>query len=298
MKKALITGARGFIGRQTFPFLKERGFEVHAVGRGPKPEFIPVDVQWTTIDLHDISSHAHLFKTSQPTHLLHMAWYAEPGKYWTSLENFHWVQTSLNLFQEFVENGGERIVGAGTCAEYQWDYGFCSENLTPLKPWTPYGVCKKALQEMLDQFASRVGISYGWGRIFFLYGPHEYAARLVSSIILSLLQDQPAKCSPGEQVRDFLHVQDVASAFVTLLDSEYFGPINIGSGDPVPVQRIIKIIANKLERENLIQWGALSAPKNEPPILTADTRNLKEKLGWTPYFGLQEGLEHTIKSYL
>jgi len=298
MKKALITGARGFIGRQTFPFLKERGFEVHAVGRGPKPDFIPSDVQWTAINLQDTFAHADLLQSIKPTHLLHMAWYAEPGKYWTSLENFRWVQASLNLFQEFTQNGGKRIVGAGTCAEYQWDYGFCSESLTPLKPWTPYGVCKKALQEMLDQFAGQTGISYGWGRIFFLYGPHEYAARLVSSVILSLMQDQPAKCSHGEQIRDFLHVQDVASAFVAVLDSEFTGPINIASGEPVPVKRIIEIIAKKLGKEDLVQWGALPAPKNEPPILAADIRNLKEEIGWTPHFTLQDGLEHTIESYL
>ncbi|WP_421021629.1 NAD-dependent epimerase/dehydratase family protein, partial [Klebsiella pneumoniae] len=83
---------------------------------------------------------------------------------------------------------------------------------------------------MLTAYASQTGLSATWARLFFMYGPGEHPNRVTSSVILSLLQGKSAQCSHGMQIRDFLHVADVASALVTLLDSDVTGPVNIGSG--------------------------------------------------------------------
>src|SRR4030095_7552715 len=99
--------------------------------------------------------------------------------------------------------------------------------------------------------------SSAWGRLFFLYGPHEPRERLVASVIRSILMDEPALCSHGRQNRAFLHVQDAADALVALLDSAVSGPVNIASGTPVAVLDVVQEIANPLERPNLVQPGAL-----------------------------------------
>ena len=115
--------------------------------------------------------------------LLHFAWYAKPKKYWTSTQNLRWVQSSIELIDLFVKCGGKRIVMAGSCAEYDWDYGVSSEGLTPCRPSTLYGICKHSLQEILTMYSKQAGISSAWGRIFFLYGPYEHPSRLVSHVI-------------------------------------------------------------------------------------------------------------------
>ena len=97
----------------------------------------------------------------KPTHLLHFAWYAIPGKYWTSEQNFLWVQASLELVRQFRENGGDRVVMAGTCAEYDWQYGYCSEYITPKNPSLPYSIFKKSLQEMLNSYVNRLSNEVG-----------------------------------------------------------------------------------------------------------------------------------------
>src|SRR6202790_4494362 len=107
------------------------------------------------------------------------------------------------------------------------------ENSTPLLPTTLYGTSKHALERMLHSSSQQMGFSSAWGRIFFLYGPHEEPSRLVAYVVQSLLRAEPALCSDGNQVLDFVHVEDVASAFVALLESKVEGPVNIASGRAV-----------------------------------------------------------------
>src|SRR6185437_8481597 len=206
MKRLLITGATGFVGRPALELLVRNGYELHAVARKRQPAH--PGVQWHTWDLHDENSVPTLFADVKPTHMLHFAWYAEHRKYWTAPENVDWLEASLAMMRAFKHYGGHRIVVAGTCAEYAWDTnGFCTEGVTPLRPRTLYGNCKNALQASLSAYSREVGLSSAWGRIFFPYGPHEYPSRLVPSVIRSLLKGEVARCTSGEQIRDFIHVE-------------------------------------------------------------------------------------------
>jgi len=293
MKKVLITGATGFIGRHCLPLLSERGYEVHAIStRGSLDA--SSDIHWHKVDLSNSLQLRDLMADVMPSHLLHFAWYAVPGKYWTSLENIRWVQSSLELLQAFVANGGERAVMAGTCAEYDWRYGYCSEKVTPLAPSTLYGTCKHSLQIMLDSLSKQTGLSSAWGRIFFLYGPYEHQDRLTSSVIRSLLMGERARCSHGNQIRDFLYVRDVADAFVALLDSSVEGPVNIGSGRPVVLKNIIQKISDKIINRDHIEFGAVPVSSDDPPLLLADVRRLTKEVDWEPKYSLDQGLDETI----
>jgi nucleoside-diphosphate-sugar epimerase len=259
-----------------------------------KPEDIPSGVIWHQLDLNDVNQMSERIADIQPTHLLHFAWYTIPGRYCTSLENLSWVRMSLALLEKFASNGGRRMVIAGTCAEYDWKYGYCSEHVTPLMPETLYGTCKHSLQIMTSVFSEQVGLSQAWGRIFFLYGPREHPNRLISSVIRALLLDQPARCTHGNQIRDYLYVEDVGDAFVTLLESGVEGPVNIASGHPIALREIIHKIAKKLDREDLVQLGALTTPPNEVPLLIANVDRIFNEVGWKPKWDLDHGLDETI----
>lgn len=292
MGRVLLTGATGFIGRAAIEPLQKAGFEIHAVAW--RRLATPADVKWHGADLLDQDQMARLMKEIEPTHLLHFAWYAEPGKYWTAQENLDWLRGSLALLQAFSRSGGRRIVMAGTCAEYDWNHGSCVENSTPLVPSTLYGMSKHALQEVLGVYSRQFGLSSAWGRIFFPYGPHEHPSRLVSSVIYALLEGRPALCSNGEQVRDFIHVQDVAGAFVALLASQVEGAVNIASGRGVAVKDIALGIGERLGRADLVRLGARSSPQSEPPVVIADIWRLEKEVGWHSAIGVEEGLAATI----
>lgn len=297
MNKVLVTGASGFVGRHTLPLLLEQGYEVCAVGRGTRPDFLDSQISWHTADLLDTASHANLFSATKPTHLLHLAWYAIPGKYWTSQENFYWTQASLSLVRNFREGGGQYLVCAGTCAEYDWSQGSCVEERTPLKSSSPYSTCKNTLQELLALYSTQTEMSFSWGRIFFVYGPHEPLSKLVSSVILSLKDGKAVPCSHGRQMRDYIYIKDVAAAFVRLLGGNGAGCVNISSGNPVSIKHVVEYIAKFFGREELIEWGAIPTSENDPPLLVGDNRKLQTCLEWSPEYSLEKGLDETIQFY-
>ena len=293
MKKVLITGATGFIGMHCLPLLLEAGYDVHAVSSGLSVKKSP-NIYWHEADLLDSRKVYDLMAEVQPTHLLHFAWFTEWGKYLTSMENLRWVRSSLELLETFTAYGGERAAMAGTCAEYDLRYGYCSEQFTPVTPATLYGACKHSLQSILDAVSRQAGLSQAWGRIFFLYGPHEHPNRLVSSVIRSLLKGEVARCSHGNQIRDFLYVEDVAEAFVTLLESNVSGAVNIASGYPIALRDVINRIGERLDRKDLIQLGVLPVSENEPHLLVADVSRLTNEVGWQPKYDLETGIDKTI----
>jgi nucleoside-diphosphate-sugar epimerase len=293
MKRVLLTGATGFIGRHCLPTLLAHGYEVHSVSTRPAPAHSP-GVHAHQADLLDPAQVAALLAIVQPSHLLHLAWYTQPGAYWTSPENIRWVQASLGLLQAFVAHGGQRVVIAGSCAEYDWTYGYCTEQITPLQPATIYGKAKHALQLLADAFADQAQISAAWGRVFLLYGSHEHPERLVAAVTRALLQGRPARCSHGDQIRDYLYVQDAADAFAALLESDVRGAVNIASGNPIRLKQIIYSIADMLAQRSLVQLGALPSPANEPPLLVANVERLANEVGWRPAYDLERGLEQTV----
>jgi len=295
VKKVLLTGASGFIGRQCAPALIARDYEVHSVSsREQRSGHDRIDPLWHRADLLDPEQVTALVNHIKPSHLLHCAWYAEPGKYWNAPENHQWVEASLHLFKEFAAAGGRRAIGVGTCAEYDWSYDVYSETETPTNPATIYGTCKRDMGNALDELGRQTGLSRAWGRLFFVYGPHEDPRRLVPSVILSLLRKETAACSPGEQVRDFLYAPDMGDALGALLDSDVSGAVNIASGQGVAVKQIVSTIATRLNGEDLLRLGALPAPANEPQVLVANVSRLRDEVGWSPRFDLEQGLENTI----
>ena len=275
----LVTGATGFVGRQALAPLAERGFEVHAPGH-------------RELDLLDVDAAAQFVANLRPTHLLHFAWYAEPGAFWESSENARWLDASTRLLEAFAASGGTRAVVAGTCAEYDWSgEGVLSERSTPLVPRTTYGAAKNALHAAAEQMS----LSLAWGRIFFLYGPHEDERRLVASVTRSLIAGLPARVTHGRQVRDFLHVADAGDAFAALLDADVEGAVNVGSGEGVAIADVVQRIAALVGRPDLVELGALEASPDDPPLLVADVGLLRDEVGWQPSRSLDDGLRDTIE---
>jgi nucleoside-diphosphate-sugar epimerase len=293
MSSILVTGASGFIGRQCLPILAAKGYDVHALSRR-QASALTRGVTWHDVDLLRQGAPTEIIHHVRPDFLLHLAWYAVPGKFWEAPENIDWVRASLELLSAFAANNGKRLVAAGSCAEYQLNAGECLEEKTPLLPSTLYGTCKCAFGSVLDSFTRQTEISSAWGRIFFLYGPYEHPSRLIAYVVQSLLRAEPAICSDGRQVLDFMHVEDAASAFVALLENKIQGPVNIASGCPVVVSDLLKEIGMQIGRPELIHLGARESSSGVSRIW-ANVDRLTKEVGWKPHYDLGSGMEQTVR---
>ncbi|MDO9408201.1 NAD(P)-dependent oxidoreductase [Patulibacter sp.] len=299
MRRVLVTGATGFVGRHALGALVSRGYEVHAVSSKGPTDDSPEGVVWHVADLLDPVAGPALVSEVAPTDLLHLAWYAEPGAFWGSPENLRWVAASLALLRAFADAGGTRAVLAGTCAEYAWENEtHCVEGSTPLKPATLYGAAKHGLHVVAEAFAADAGISLAWGRIFFLFGPHEDSRRLVSSVARAVIGGKRAETSHGEQVRDFLYAPDLADAFAALLASEVTGAVNVASGEPVAIRDVVQAIGDSAGHPELLAIGARPTNSSEPAVLTADVFRLCDEVGWTPPATREDRVSTTVEWWL
>lgn len=289
--KVLVTGASGFIGRNVVAQLVRDGVEVVAAGR--RPSYTLAGAAFKVVDLLTPGDPAALIAAVKPTHLIHLAWNAEPGKFWTASDNLDWSAATFALIRAFTDAGGVRAILAGSCAEYDWTGpGLLGEGST-IAPATLYGTVKDATRRAVCAYGNQTGVSIAWGRVFWLYGPGEARNRLVSDVAAALAKGIPVETTNGHQQRDFLHVEDVAGAFVAAMHSDYRGPFNIGSGSPVPVRNLIETLATQLDRHDLVHFGARPTPAGDPPLIAADTTILRESIGFAPRYDLPSGLRLT-----
>lgn len=289
-RRILVTGARGFIGRECLTRLSALGAELHAVSRQPAAE---PGTTWHACDLLEGTAAARLLRDIAPTHLLHLAWVAEPGVFWESPLNRRWLEASTALFEAFYAGGGERVVAAGSCAEYAPSTAPHAEDATPARPDTLYGECKAAACGAL-QAAARRGGSWAWLRIFFPYGPGEAPGRFIPSAIDALLRGKTLDCTSGTQVRDFIHVRDVSDACTRALESERSGVFNVGTGQASTLREVGALIAAETGGAGLLRFDAREAPPGDRAYVVADMTKMRNEMGWRAQTALREGLRVTV----
>lgn len=294
--KVFVTGASGFIGSHTVTALLDSGHEVMALATPGNNLWrlanVSSRIKIVRGTLDDAASYQKSLHEWQPEACIHLAWYAEPGKYLDSEENIRSLNGGLSLLRALSECNCKQIICAGTCFEYEVKSDFLSEN-DRTRPETLYATSKASFQMVGEQLAAKLGIRFVWGRIFYLYGTHEDTRRIIPAAILKLREGAEFPASPGEQVRDYLYVMDVANAFLTLMNSDAKGIYNICSREPVTIRHILETIGSLTGRPELILYGVLPYRNWEPIFICGNNARLKS-LGWSPKYDLQSGLKQTI----
>lgn len=261
-KRVILTGANGFVGRQIAKALVARGHSVTGIVRRTSGLVDGVQaVETTDLFAKDRAWWANHLAGADA--LIHAAWFVQPGEYLHSPENLRCLNGSLVLGEAARAAGLPHFIGIGTCMEYRLP----SDRLdvdAPTGPTTPYAAAKLELYCRLRQRFARSRTRFSWARLFYLHGEAEQATRLVPYITRQLAQDQVARLSAGDQLRDFMDVADAGRLIAGIVDTGQTGAINVCSGQPVTVRRLAEQIADRVGKRHLLAFGSAERHPFDP----------------------------------
>ena len=266
----LLTGVTGFVGHQVLRALADHPVQVRAVVRNGSQDALlksmPFEKIITTNDLFAESADWWENACNGVDAVIHVAWYAEPGKYLQSPRNLDCLIGSLNMAKGAHQAAVRRFVGIGSCFEYDLTEGMLSVE-TPLKPLTTYAAAKAAVFLTLSQLLPSQGIDFLWCRPFYLYGDREDPRRLVPYLRSMLADGKPAELTSGSQIRDFIDVTEAGKMIVDSALGNQQGAINICSGVPITVRELAEKLADEYGRRDLLRFGARPDNLVDPPCI-------------------------------
>lgn len=226
--RVLLTGGTGFIGREVYRTLQNSGIDIHLISR---KTFSPMQ-KIHTVDILDYEATNCLIKVLRPDALIHLAWDVSHGEFWSSSKNRLYTDASINLFDSFLDNGGEKIIATGTCAEYSTsELPVSEESKIDLHSLTPYGQEKRRLSQWLTDR----DCNFSWLRIFGIYGPGENPSRLIPIMVKALDSQIDFKPDNPSAFFDYVPVKQVGELIASCLKMDGLGILNIGTGESCAV---------------------------------------------------------------
>ncbi len=272
-----VTGAEGFVGRHVVDsLLAEPDIEVirivrpgtRTVEQGASRVF-PLDVLGEDAGRRQLPTGVDA--------LVHLAW--------SGLDDFRsdvhldQVEAHERFLQAWLASGVGRIVGVGTCLEYGLIEGELTESM-PADPVIAYAEGKAALSGALEELAATFGASWTWARVFYPYGDGQQPKSLWSSLQSAIARGHATfPMSGGEQVRDYVHVDEVGSLLASLaLSDEASGVINVCSGQPIVLKDLVEGWIASLGAAIRPQLGVFPYPDYEPMKFWGSRRKLDQAL--------------------
>lgn len=302
MKRVLVTGATGFLGRNLTPYLNKKGYNVIPIGSN-------------VYDLRDMYACKKAIKNEKPDVIVHAAGSVggiganrdNPGKF--MYEN---LAMGANMIEAARQYDVSKFVMLGTVCAYPkfTPVPFQESELWngyPEETNAPYGIAKKALMKMGETYHEQYGMDIVNLIPVNMYGPHDHfnltSSHVIPALILKFYQalvDQSDKVQvwgTGKASREFLYAPDCCEA-IELAIQKNVGPepINIGTGKEISIMDLTLLIAQIMEFSGEVHFDA-SKPDGQPRRCL-DTSKAKEVLGFEAKHSLEHGLMETCAYFL
>jgi len=240
--KVLITGAAGFVGQHVVPELLKRKHDVIAVDCNREKAKEMAWYKKVTFHSKDIFDQKldHIDEFGMPDAIIHLAWQGLPNY----KELFHFeknLPNDYNFIKKMVMAGVKQVLVTGTCFEYGMQNGQLSEE-TITMPSTPYGLAKDVLRKFLQELQRSHQFTLQWVRLFYMYGAGQNPNSLLATLDKAIDNGEKIfNMSGGEQLRDYMSIDEVACHLVSLIEHpECSGIINCCSGKPISVRSLVE----------------------------------------------------------
>ncbi len=279
MKKVLVTGASGFIGNYVIEELLKRNISVIASSTSEvtiKEKHWASKVKFISLDLGKVSSSINYFNYfDQPESIIHLAWEGLPN-YKSLFHHEENLPRHYFFLKNLIVNGIKHVSVTGTCFEYGFQEGCLSEELCT-RPENSYALAKDTLHKFLEQLQKHHSFSLKWMRLFYMYGQGQNPSSLFSQLDQAIEKGEATfNMSGGEQLRDYLPVEEMASYIVSVaLQNQLAGAINCCSGKPVELKKLVKKYLEQKGSTILLNPGYYPYSEHEPMRFWGDNTKLK-----------------------
>ena len=276
--KILVTGATGFVGQYVVRQLLADGHTVVATGtnqvKARKFDWFD-QVTFVEYSFPSTGDDQNLYEYfGQPDALIHLAWQGLPNYKAT----FHFEQ---NLFPQYlflknlIDNGLRDLTVTGTCFEYGMQDGCLSEDQLSM-PANPYALAKDTLRKMLQALQTEHPFSLKWARLFYMYGDGQNQNSIIPLLQRAIEQGETVfNMSGGEQLRDYLPIEDVATYLCRIAtQTNVAGIINCCSGQPISVRRLVEDYLHTRNAPISLNLGHYPYPDYEPMAFWGNNQKL------------------------
>ncbi len=303
MSRILVTGANGFIGSHLCARLLHEGHEVASLTR-TNSDLMRFDLLKIKPQRYSVASYCegelkNIFTDFKPDLVFHLASNGIRRSQHIDIETLRMnVVSTAELVQTCVASQVKRIILMGSGFEYAPSDMPNDEN-QPLEPFSFYGATKAAAWQMGRFFSQHSTCEVVLARLFTTYGPTENIKRIYPYVMTMALKNEKIKMSSGEQIRDYLHVDEVVEALLVIAKTPGLNGqvINICSGEEISIRQIAELIVEEAQRTaSILDLGALPTRANEPMYLVGDSRKL-QNLGWRRKYTSREGIARTLNWY-
>jgi len=302
VKRVVVTGGTGFVGANLARRCLREGHEVHLlVRRGHDPwrvEELRRDVTIHEADLADRARLAAVAAAIRPDWVFHLA---VAGAYSWQTDAGEMVRTNvagtINMVEAFAAAGFEAFVNAGTSSEYgPKDHAPAEDE--PVEPDSSYAVTKVCATLWCRHAARARGLRIPTLRLYSAYGPWEEPRRLVPALVVKGLRGGLPPLAGAATARDFVHVDDVAEAFLAAAAGRPDDPgavYNVGTGVQTTIEEAVARARDLLGIAAEPRWGTMPARSWDTTVWVADNRRIARELGWRPWVSFADGLARTVE---
>lgn len=295
--KILITGGTGFIGGPVLNNLIENieGVEILNFTKSRSNSYSK-KIEHYKCDLSNPQTYQAKVEAFEPEIVIHLAWEGIPD---FSLEMcMKNVYLSISLIEIVAKvKSCKKIITTGSCFEYNNKIGVCNENdIVSSKDYFTFA--KKTILSFLELECNKNNITYGWARLFYVYGPNQRSGSLIPTLIETLKRNITPDLRTPKNANDFIHVNDVAAAIFKMTSNVFqSGIYNLGSGKSTPVIEVSKIVEVALSENDIYTKDLAQRTINTEKTVDffADIRKSFKEFNWMPKVELEEGIKSIIK---